>query len=501
MGVIKRQGGKTLVVNFLGAVIGALAVLFVYSSNDSIYGYAHWLFSAATLLLPLASLGVLSLVIRFFPEYQQSDSKGYNGFLTLISLLLLGAFLIFLFIWKWLTPQFYKLLKNEDMNYQIFKSYEIYLLILVALFVILKFLGNHSANKLRVVVPNIIREFGYKLFLPLMILLYAHLGLNIHQFSWGIILFFTAASVLTLIYVIRLGGFTFTSIKKPSKSFTYKSLMSFSIFGILNQIGTGVAMRIDSVMIPVILGSTDFNSYYIKAFFMANFVEMPSRSLNQIANPIISRAWKNNDLVELRTIYKKASANLLLVGVYVFLGIWFCLDDLVSISADPDSFPYVKEIFLLIGLSKLIDMITSVNTYIIGYSSFYKYNLLFILLLAVFNFVLNLELISEHGIAGAALASALSILVYNIIKLIFIWHKFKMLPFTWSNLKTLILGSAIFALYFIIEFEFHAIINILLKGTLVSILFLPIAYYWKISEDINETVQNYIKKLKNWNGV
>lgn len=482
-------------VNYLGAVIGAAAVLFVYSSNDEIYGYAHWLFSAATLLMPLASLGILNLVVRFYPTYFETDNKRYNGFLTLLTLLLTGAFLIFLVVWKVLTPQFYNLLKTEDMNYEIFQSYEKYLLILVFLFVVLRFLTAHSSNRFRIVVPNIIQQFGYKLYLPLLVLAFAYYHLTIHQFSWGIVLFFVVATVFLIIYLIYLDGLKFGKIRRPNKDFKFKELGLFSLFGILNQIGNGIAMRIDSVMIPILMGSTEFNSYYVKAYFMANFVEMPTRALNQIANPVISKAWKERNMLELKTIYQKASANLMLVGVFVFLGIWYCLDDLVRISADPDSFPFVKEIFLLIGLAKIIDMLTSVNTYLIGYSPLYKYNFLFISLLAIFNFSLNLKLIDSHGIVGAALASAISLLLFNVLKLIFIKLKFDMLPFTWSNLKVLILGSAIFALYYVLKFDFHPLINILLKAFIVCALYLPIAYYWRISEDVNATIREYMKKF------
>ncbi len=496
MGIIKRQGSKTLLVNYLGAAIGAAAVLFVYSSNDAIYGYAHWLFSTATLLMPLASFGVLSLIIKYYPDFNRENDRNFNGFLSLIAILLIAAFLVFLLIWNLLTPAFYGLLKTEEMNYAIFQSYEKYILILVFLFVLLRFLSNQSANRLRIVIPNLIQQFGYKLYLPILVLLFAYYEWTIHQFSLGMVLFFAVASVIMVIYVYSLRGLRFSAVKRPRADFRYRDMASFSLFGILNQLGNSVAMRIDSVMIPIIMGSTEFNSFYVKAFFMANFIEMPTRSLNQIASPIISKAWKENDLVEIKTVYKKASANLLVVGLFVFLGIWYCLDDLVNISSDPDSFPFVREIFLLIGFAKLIDMMTSVNSHIIGYSDFYKYNLLFIVSLAVLNLILNIKLIDAHGIVGAAIASAISIFLFNLMKLIFIKLRFGMLPFSLSNVKSLVLAGALFAMYFVIDFNFHPILNIFLKAGLITAIYLPIAYYWNISSDINKSIDDILNKIK-----
>ncbi|MGA0233036.1 MAG: hypothetical protein ACO3MB_09215, partial [Saprospiraceae bacterium] len=167
MGIIRRQGSKTLLVNYGGALVGALAVLFVYSSNDEIYGYAHWLFSTASLLLPLASLGILSLIIKFYPIYSESDSRKYNGFLSLILLLLGLAFIVFLLMWHGLTPYFYKFLIKGDMNYELFQEYEFFILSLVLLLVLQRFLTAHASNRLRIVVPNLVTQFGYKVYLPI----------------------------------------------------------------------------------------------------------------------------------------------------------------------------------------------------------------------------------------------------------------------------------------------------------------------------------------------
>jgi len=496
MGIIRRQGSKTLLVNYGGALVGALAVLFVYSSNDEIYGYAHWLFSTASLLLPLASLGILSLIIKFYPIYSESDSRKYNGFLSLILLLLGLAFIVFLLMWHGLTPYFYKFLIKGDINYELFQEYEFFILSLVLLLVLQRFLTAHASNRLRIVVPNLVTQFGYKVYLPIIILLYAWYDWTIYGFSWAIIAFFALTIVILSFYLVSLDAFHFGMIRPPGKAFRYSELSSFAFYGILNQLGNTIAMRVDSVMIPILLGSTSFNSYYIKAFFIANFIEMPTRSLNAIASPIISKAWKDGNTREIKMIYQKASNNLFLAGAFIFIGIWYCLDDLVAISSDPDSFPHVRIIFLLLGMAKLIDMLTSVNSYIIGFSKLYRYNLLFLLFLATANILLNYNLISSQGISGAAMATSLSILLFNLLKLGFIWRRFSMLPFTYGTTKTLALFVVLFSLYFVIDFGFHPLINILIKGLLVSLIYLPIAYFWKISPDVNESIEAFLNKLK-----
>lgn len=504
MGIIKRQGIKSTIINFAGAVIGAFSALFIYSANDGIndeiYGYAQWLYNTAFLFVPLATLGVTSLVVKYFPIFSSEDSKSYNGFLSLIWGALSISFLLFTIIFICFKEGFYAVLEALKMNTEFLKDAEIYLLILVLLLGILQVLTSQSSNKLRIVVPNLIQQFGFKLFLPILVLSFAYFGFSREVFSWGMIGFFVFAALALIIYLWRINGLKLGKVKKPKKDFSFKEMVSYALFGSLNQLSNGIAFRLDAVMIPLFM-HVDNVSFYVKAFLFISFIDMPARAINQIAGPIISQAWKDHDLENMNSVYKKASANLFLVGSFLFLGLWYSIPDLVNISSDPNQFPFVETIFLLLGFSKLIDMITSVNGSIIVYSKLYKYNFAFLVFLAVTNLCMNYYWIPREGIVGAALATAFSLFFYNLIKLIFILYNFKLHPFSVSTFKTLVLFTGIFGLSFIINIEFSPLINIILKSVIVAGLFLPIAYFWNISPDLNKFFQE-IKKVittRSWN--
>jgi len=487
MGIIKRQGIKSSIVNYLGAMIGAVSVLFIYPLDDEIYGYAQWLYNTAFLLIPMASFGFLSIMLKYFPNFNTSDSKNYNGFLSLILLLLSGAFLLFLGFWYFFKSTFLRLLELLNMKAELVENNEIYILLLLAFLILGHFLTYQSANRLRIVVPNMIQVFGFKLFLPLLVLAYVYLGMTQTQFAYGMVAFFGVATLLIFIYLNSIKGIAFGRIKKPSVDFSYKEMGTYSIFGSLNQLSSGFAMRIDSIMIPFFLEMVN-NGFYNKTLFITNIIEIPTRSINQIAGPIIAKAWKENDLQEINTVYKKASTNLFVVGSFVFLAVWYALDDLISISADPNSFPDARMIFLLLGCGKLVDMITSVNTQIIIYSKKYKYNLIFLVLLAISNVILNLKLIPEYGIVGAAIATTISLVAYNLIKIAFIYLNYGFHPFTKSTFKTLVLLLILALIFYAFPTGMHPLISIVVKLTFISILFLPIAYFWRISDDINDSI-------------
>lgn len=495
MGIIKRQGIKSTIVNYAGAFIGALAVLFVYPLDDEIYGYAQWLYNTAFLFIPLATLGLTSTIVKFFPEFSDKRKGNNNGLLSLILLGLVIVFLLFLLFWNLFNDQVVRLLTSLDMKASLLEENEHYIVILIALLACLSFLTSQSTNMLRIVVPNIIQQFGFKLFLPLLVLAYVYFEFSKETFTYAILGFFGGAVLLLFIYLKFIGGLRFDKIRRPNKDFKFRSIASYSLFGSMNQLSSSLAVRIDSIMIPLFLDMLR-NGFYNKTLFITNVIEFPARSLVQIAGPIISKAWDDNDMEELDKVYKKGGANLFLIGCFVFLSIWYVLDDLISISSNPDSFPDARWIFLLIGGSKLFDMLSSVNTQIIIYSKKYKYNLLFLIFLAISNLILNLKLIPIYGILGAAMATSLSLVVYNLIKMIFIYKSFDLQPFTSANFKTFVLFILLAGLFYTIPLNFNPLINIPVKLLALTFIFVPVSYYWKISEDINEMVIDGINRIK-----
>jgi O-antigen/teichoic acid export membrane protein len=253
-------------------------------------------------------------------------------------------------------------------------------------------------------------------------------------------------------------------------------------------------------MIPLLLDMAK-NGVYNKVFFIANVIEMPTRAMNQITAPIIAKAWEHNDVAEIRTVYKKASNNLFVIGSFFFLLIWYVLDDLIAISANPDAFPDARNIFLLLASSKLLDMLTSVNSQIITYSKAYRYNLLFMLFLGISNLILNYILIGRFGLVGAAMATALSLLMYNVLKLAFIQLRFRMHPFSWGTMKTMILFGVLLGLSFIVDLDFNPFMNLGLKSLVILIIFGGIVYKWHISEDINAIINKLAAKIFNKHGI
>jgi O-antigen/teichoic acid export membrane protein len=494
MGIIKRQGIKSSIVYFAGAIIGALAIFFVYPLDNEIYGYAQFLYNTAYLFIPLGTMGGLSIIVRYFPKFNSDDSDNYNGFLSLVLSILSLAFAVFVILWYFFSDFFLSYLQGLNMDTAKIADNEIYIILLLGCLILLNLFTAQSSNKLRIVVPHIIQTLGFKLFLPALVLAYVYLEFSESQFAFSIVAFFGVAALLVLLYLRLIDGVKFGKIRKPTNDFSYKEMAKYSLFGTLNALSNGIALRTDSIMIPLLLTYAK-NGAYGMASFISNVIEIPTKSITQIAGPIISKAWEEDNLIEIDTIYKKASVNLFMIGSLLFLGIWYLIDDLISLSTNPESFINARMIFFFLGIGKLIDMITSVNTQIIVYSEKYKFNLLFLSILAVSNIILNFIMIPRYGIVGAAIATTISMVAYNIMKVVFIYKSFNLHPFSQGSFKILLLLVTLTLGFYIFPTEWHPIVSILVKGSFVTLIFLPIAYFWNISEDANELVRSTLRKF------
>lgn len=479
-------------VNYVGIVIGALSTLFIYPLDWDIYGNIQYWMSTAVLLIPVLRLGSTSLINKYFPHFKE---KGIKGFFSLILLITLGTMLMMstlLLALKFAVPYFSssKTLNNffEDSSF-----YPVY--ILSVLFISASILQQQSSNFKRIVIPEILTTFSLKLVLPSLVILSFYKVLDLDGVFYGLVIYNLLVILFLLIYAKKLGALDINwTVRKNISRKLKTDLRKYWIFGGLNYFGTILAYKIDAVMIGNLLNKT-MVGYYSTYLFLASVLEIPFRSFNRISGPIISRAFENNQLDLIEDIYKKSSRNLMVTGLLVFGGIWLNMDYLFEIMKNGEDISMYKNIFLFLGLAKLFDTLTSVNNLILIYSKWYRYNLIFLLLLGTSNIILNIFFIKEFGIIGAGYATTISIFAFNLVKSLFIYRKFKMHPFSKKSYLQLLVLIAILSIEPLFNLEFHPVISLVITSFGFGICFLSFVWFSRMSEEINSTIKGFAKKI------
>ena len=496
MGIIKREGVKNTVLSYVGVIIGSLSALLIYPLDQEAYGLAAFLYSTAFFLLPFASFGVSSAITKFFPKFHTKNSNHNNGFLFFILSIAVSAYLIFLTLFLFFKSFFFSVLgaiglgeANLSENYLLVLSL-LFALLIVYIFTF--FLSNYH----KTVMPSFFQNFLYKIFLPIIVFLHYIKFMSTSSFSLGVVLFFVFVALALIVYTIRLGYFNIKPVPKGFLTVPFKKdIRSYLSFSFFNVIGHTLAFRIDLVMVAMMLGFS-MNGTYGILFTLASTIDIPNRAILQIASPIISASWEKNDTKEIDEIYKKSSINLMTFGVFLFLGVWLCIDSLLDLSTNTKSLSEVKYIFFFLGLSKLVDMITSVNSQIIIFSKYYRYNLIFLIILGLVNVISNYYFIGEYNVIGAAIATLIAVSLYNIIKLVFIYVKMGFHPFSINIFKAIALGLAAYFIALYVPVQSNPFVNIIIKGTVFSMIYLPPVLYFNIAPDMSQLFYELVQKIQ-----
>jgi len=108
---------------------------------------------------------------------------------------------------------------------------------------------------------------------------------------------------------------------------------------------------------------------------------------------------------------------------------------------------------------------------------------------------LTLILARKYDILGPAIAQFVSISIYNAIRIIFLWKKFRLFPFTIHSLYALLLGVVSFILCYYLFRSIHGFAGLICRSLAFIILYAGSVIYFKLSPDIMPVVETLRKRL------
>lgn len=116
---------------------------------------------------------------------------------------------------------------------------------------------------------------------------------------------------------------------------------------------------------------------------------------------------------------------------------------------------------------------------------------MFLLVVAI---LLNILMIPTLGIEGAALATAISLALFNVMKGVFLYQKFKLNPFHKNTIKGILILVLAWAASNFIPVMDNFWLDILVRTSVACLIFIPTMLYFKISEDINDMFYKLVRR-------
>lgn len=489
MGIVRKQGVNIALVSFLGVIIGAINTIFVFPNvlGAEGHGLVILILSIATVVAQFAHLGIPNTIIRFFPYLKDRKKFIYRLALQvpLMSLLLLG-FLFYIF-GDFLFDGYIQ--KNE-----FFIEFQPIILPLVASLVFFEVLLSISRSELKSVFPAVLREFTLRLSTLVILCLYSFDFLNFSEFVYCWLGLYSLNVLFLSIYLFRLNLFNFSfGFPLFPNSDIARKMSKYGFVTLLTSSAAILVNRIDVLMLGYYLELENI-AFYTVAFFMASLIHIPARSILQIVKPLLAKAWVENNRQEIVYLYRKTALNQMIIGILLFIGIWMNINDLLLFV--PEKYQGIQMVFFYIGLSKLIDVSVGVNGAIISTSNYYKYDLYINLFLILIIIVTNTIFIPLYGIVGAAMATALAILIHNIIKTLVLYLLFKIQPFSMTTLKVILVSFILFYLLNLIPFILidSLVLRIILRSVCIGLVYSFVIIRFNFSEDINQLFNKLISR-------
>ena len=422
----KKSSSIVLLLNYIGRLLSAVNAFFLLPAFLSLEelglfaGIHHMVF-----LLARFDLG--QGIIRYGAKLRDNE-RGKAAFLG----------------WMWVASTFF------------------YFLVIAIFFACKSFLVTHFAPK----APDVIHYLPLILTLGYIVLMnvtlkawyialdrvlwpsvFQHVILNLLLivlvicYGWGLLSFEQLLFATALPYIGNLGlllgdlwrrGELFVCWDSQffNKSFTHAFVL-YTFFTLLASSMAMLMIRIDNIMVFGMCGKKAEGIYHTVAF-MALLLEIPMKVVKQTSASHVVRLLEQQERKPLNDLYKHVThwqfvlTSLCFVLLYTYI-------DCILYAFPADTVAVMKQLFLLLGIAKLIDNLFRMGSEILLLSRYFMWSIVSggLVLLGTFA---NYRLILSMGMYGASLATGMTLLIGGSISSGLIWHRLGIHPWSWSLL-------------------------------------------------------------------
>lgn len=495
MGIVLKQSFKNTIIIYLGFAVGGINTLFLYTRflEDEYYGLVTFLLSTSNILMPLIALGVHHTIIKFYSSYFTKIEQ--DRFLSSILFLLMFIAIPM----GYLGTIFYEEISNYlSVENPIIKNYTFVIYLIAFTCSYFEIFYAWAKVQFHSVFGNFLKELWNRVVVMLLLFAVYFQWISKAEFIYYLTGFYFLRMFVMMFYAFYLYFPKFT-FSKPEN---FKEIIRFSLYIIMAGSAGAIILDIDKFMIP---GKEPIQqaAYYAVAVFIGSFIEAPSRAMLNILQPLTSKTLNENNHVEVASLYKKSSINLLLISGLFFVLINANIKELFSLL--PKQYEGGALVVFMISLLKLYTGFLGNNGAIINNSKYYKITLPYSLLMAFSVYFLNKLFYYQLNIGtdGLALASLIVIVFANTGKILFVKRKFLMTPFTD---KSLLMIGIIVGLYLLFSFwdfpfndiylfkiPFHQLLNMFLKSILITFIYLYLVIKFEISSEISRLSKSFLK--------
>jgi O-antigen/teichoic acid export membrane protein len=491
MGVIKRQTIKGSAYSYMGIAVGFLTTALIVPKllSPDQFGLINVLVAVSALYAQFSTLGFTNVTARLFSYFRDKD-KNHNGFVFLSIVVGMLGFTIALVSFFILKP--YIVESNLEKS-PLLVQYIYYLIPLIFFRMFFLILDTYNKMLFDATTGTFLSDLFYRIGnLLLLGAIFFH-WINFTQYVFGYIVIMSFPAIYLAGLLIYRKQFNL----QPSLEFIQpplrKEMINLAVYGIIGGLSSVALTSIDKILLNEYYNLALTGAYSI-SFYFGSIILIPNRALGKISSTIIADAWKDNDLKTIDDIYYKSSINQLFAGLLLFILIVTNIHNIFTIL--PAKYGGGEWVIILTSLANLIVVSTGVSVQIISTSHKYKIQTYSLGVLVVLTVIFYMIFIPIYGMNGAALGSLLSLALASFMRVFYLNWNMKLFPYRLTHLKCLAIGVLAFAIGKIIPVFDHYLIDLIIRCSAISMVFIGLSYTFRISDDLNQIADKFLKYFR-----
>ena len=497
MSTIRRQSILSSGIIYLGFALGFLnTYLFTRQGGftQAEYGLYGAFLAVANIINSFANLGMQVYILKFYPYYQDNLEPRENDMMGWALMTSLFGFIMVL-----IAGFFFKdlVVRKFSANAPDFVKYYSWVFPLGFGLTFYSVLEAYAWQLKKSVLTNFLREMLFKGITSILaILFFLHVIPNFDLFIKSFSILYILLFLILMLMLIRSNQIHLTlKISRVSRKF-FKKILTLCSFFWSGSVIQNIAMVFDTIVISAVLpNGLAMAGIFALAQNIASLIQAPQRGIVAASISHLSRAWKDKDLGKITRIYQRSSINQLIFACGIFALIWMNFMDVVKNFHLQPAYEQARPVFLFLGLWRIVDMGTGVNSQIIGTSILWRFEFVTGIILLAITIPLNYVLAKQLGVIGPAIATFLSYLIYNSIRYVFLLRRFKMQPFSAKTLLTIFLAFLCYWIAYLLFNEIHGFLAMALRSLTFILLFGGATVLFTLSPDVIPVWNTLKKKL------
>lgn len=475
--IVKNAGIDTVGTAFNTIVLFATSVVITRTIGVELFG-KYSLSSSVFLVVGIfAVFGLNSGVVRLTSKYVvKRDASRVKG--TLVSGIALSAALsitltaLLIMVAPVLASRVFSRIEGVDLVIRVH--------IIALPFYALMYVANGYTQGLKTLKYSVLVEYIVRPAVRLAATVALFLvGFRLFGVVFAAVFSFIVAAALAIYYARKCSPFSY---RRTKTKYVTNELFFYSLPLVFARLMNTVIARSNTILVGYFSDPTA-TGLFGAAVTISPFISLSLLSFGKIFSPVISELWESGETKELESTFKTVSKWIFSIGFPVFIIVMLFSPSLLLVFGS--DFPEAATTLRLLAVGQIINAIAGPVGLILTMTGRQKVNLANSIALAVINLALNIVMIPRWGIAGAGLATAISLTAINVVRIVEVKVLYGFTPFRVDLFKPVAAGViAAAAVYLMnIRLDWHDVAHTLLLCGAFLVAYVMLLFLFGLREE------------------